>query len=135
MVPVDAVEQVFVETTAVPLEELFAIVVLLKLQFGEVFKVKELEPIAVGVPVAVNTIVCAPVPANVPLAANVTPLAVVVEILYVPTVVTVAVMVWVTPDTATPAVIVPAEAVEQVYPETTAVPSVEGGPAAMQRTE
>jgi hypothetical protein len=44
-------------------------------------------------------------------------------------------MVWFTPDTATPAVIVPAEAVEQVKAETTAVPSVEGLPAAMQRTE
>jgi hypothetical protein len=50
----------------------------------------------------------------------------VVEIAYVPTVVTVAVIVWVTPDTAIPEVIVPAEAVEQVYAETTAVPLEEG---------
>ena len=63
-----------------------------------------------------------------PEPAKVTPLAV-AEILYVPTVVTVAVMVWVTPDTATPAVIVPAEAVEQSYAETTPVPLVEGWPA------
>ena len=55
-------------------------VVLEKLQFGVVFKVKELLPAAVGVPVAVNTISCAPVPAKVPEPAKVTPLAV-VEIL------------------------------------------------------
>ena len=60
-----------------------------------------------------------------PLAAKITPLAV-AEIAYVPTVVTVAVMVCVTPDTATPAVIVPAEAVVQVYAETAAVPLEEG---------
>jgi hypothetical protein len=56
---------------------------------------------------------------------KVTPLAV-VEIMYVPAVVTLAVMVCVTPDTATPAVILPAEAVEQVYAETIPVPLVEG---------
>ena len=60
-----------------------------------------------------------------PLAAKITPLAV-VEIAYVPMVVTVAVMVCVTPDTAVPAIIVPAVAVEQVYAETTAVPLEEG---------
>ena len=89
------------------------LVVLLKLQLGVVFKVKELDPTAVGVPVAVSTMFCAPVPAKVPEPAKVTPLAVAV-IMYVPTVVTVAVMVWVTPDTATPAVILPADAVEQL---------------------
>jgi hypothetical protein len=41
-------------------------------------------------------------------------------------------MVWVTPETATPAVIVPAEAVEQVYAETIAVPLVEGSIKAAQ---
>ena len=56
--------------------------------------------------------------------AKVTPLAV-VEMLYVPAVVTLAVMVWVTPDTAFPLVIAPAQAVEQSYAETTAVPLVE----------
>ena len=50
----------------------------------------------------------------------------VVEILYVPTVVSVAVMVCVTPDTETPVVIVPAGAVIQVKPETTAVSLAEG---------
>ena len=100
-------------------------VVLLKLQLGVVFKVNVLMPAAVGVPVAVSTMFCAPVPAKVPDPAKVTPLAV-VEILYVPAVVTVAVMVWVTPDTATPATIVPAEAVLQLYPETSAVPLEEG---------
>ena len=109
-------------------------VVLVKLQLGLVFKVKELDPAAVGVPVAVSTMFCAPVPAKVPLAAKVTPLAV-VEIVYVPTVVTLAVMVWVTPDTATPAAMVPAEAVEQVYAETAAVPLVEGSSTPIQRTE
>ena len=88
-------------------------VVLEKLQLGLVFKVKELLPAAVGVPVAVSTMFCSPVPAKVPAPAKVTPLAV-VEILYVPTVVTVAVMVCVTPETAIPVVIVPAEAVLQV---------------------
>jgi hypothetical protein len=83
---------------------------LLKLQFGVVSNVKVCEPIATGVPVATSTMFRAPVPAKVPERAKVTPLAV-VEILYVPTVVTVAVMVWVTPDTSTPAVNVPAEAV------------------------
>ena len=95
--------------------------VLLKLQLGVVFKVNVLEPKVVGVPVAVSTIVRAPVPAKVPLAAKVTPLAV-AEILYVPTVVTVAVMVWVTDDTAVPKNNVPAEAVLQAYAETTAEP-------------
>ena len=99
------------ETTAEPFEE-GNTVVLLKLQFGVVFKVKLLAPPAVGVPVAVSTMFCDPVPAKVPEAAKVTPLTV-VEIEYVPAVVTVAVMVWVTPDTAVPAVSVPAEAVEQ----------------------
>jgi hypothetical protein len=88
-------------------------VILEKLQLGVVFKVNVLLPAAVGVPEAVSTMFCAPVPAKVPLAAKVTPFAV-AEILYVPTVVTVAVMVCVTPDTATPDLIVPAEAVEQV---------------------
>jgi hypothetical protein len=68
---------------------------------------------------------CDPVPAKVPEAAKVTPLTV-VEIEYVPAVVTVAVMVWVTPDTAVPAVSVPAEAVEQEKAETTADPFEEG---------
>jgi hypothetical protein len=112
-------------TTVVAPDAQKTTVVLLKLQFGVVFKVNVLLPAAVGVPEAVSTMFCAPVPAKVPEPANVTPLAV-VEILYVPTVVTVAVMVCVTPDTAIPATIVPAEAVEQLYPETTAVPLVEG---------
>jgi hypothetical protein len=101
--------------------------VLLKLQLGVVFKVKELLPAAVGVPVAVSTMFCAPVPANVPLAAKVTPLAV-VEILNVPTVVTVAVIVCVTPCPVVevPVVITPVEEVEQVYAETMAVPLDEG---------
>ena len=76
------------------------------------FKVNVLEPGPVGIPVAVSTMFCDPVPAKVPEAAKVTPLTV-VEIEYVPTAATVAVMVWVTPDTAVPAVSVPAEAVEQ----------------------
>jgi hypothetical protein len=41
-------------------------------------------------------------------------------------------MVWVTPDTATPGLIAPAEAVEQVYAETIAVPLVEGSIKAAQ---
>jgi hypothetical protein len=119
------VEQVYAETTAVPLELASPVVILLKEQLGVVFKVKAFVVPYVGVPIAVNTIFCAPVPVNMPLAVKTTPLAR-VEIIYVPTVVTLAVIVWVTPDTATPAVIVPAEAVEQLYPETTAVPLVEG---------
>ena len=43
-------------------------------------------------------------------------------------------MVWVTPETTTPAVIVPAEAVLQVYPETTAAPPLVASPL-IQRTE
>jgi hypothetical protein len=74
------------------LEEGFTKVVLLKLQLGVVFKVKELLPAAVGVPVAISTIFSAPVPAKVPDLAKVTPLAM-VEILYVPAVVTEAVIV------------------------------------------
>ena len=80
-------------------------------------------PSAVGVPVAVSTIVRAPVPPKeAPEPANVTPLAV-VEILYVPSVVTVAVMVCVTPAPVVlvPGVIIPVDPVE-VYAETTAVP-------------
>ena len=119
-VPAEAVEQEKAATTAEPLEEA-NIVVLLKLQFGVVFKVKTSVPKAVGVPVAVNTMSWAPVPVKVPDAAKVTPLAV-VEMLYVPTVVTVAVIVWVTPDTAFPLAKVPAEAVEQEKAATTAVP-------------
>ena len=91
------------------------------------FNVKELVPAAVGVPVAVSTISCAPVPAKIPDPAKVTPLAVVAEILYVPAVPTVAVMVCVTPDTGVPTINVPAEAVEQSYAETMAVPLVEEG--------
>jgi hypothetical protein len=100
-------------------------VVLKKLQLGVVFKVKVLLPAAVGVPVAVSTMFCPLPTVKDPEPEKVTPLAV-VEIMYVPAVVTLAVMVCVTPDTATPAVILPAEAVEQVYAETIAVPLVEG---------
>jgi hypothetical protein len=100
------------------------VVVLLKLQLLVVFNVKLCVPNAVGVPVAVNTMVCAPVPAKVPLPEKVTPLAV-AEILYVPAVVTLAVMVWVTPETAIPGLISPEEAVVQTQSETTAVPLVE----------
>ncbi len=50
--------------------------------------------------------------------------------LYVPAVVTVAVMVCVTPDTAVPTVNVPAEAVEHEYAETMAVPLVLAFPVA-----
>lgn len=98
-----------------PLEEGLIIVVLLKLQLGDVFKVNVLLPIAMGVPlVAVSTMFFDPVGVvKVPLAAKVTPLAV-VEILYVPKVVTFTVMVCVTSDTAEPAVNVPAEANEQL---------------------
>ena len=80
---------------------------------------------AVGVPEAVSTIVCNPVPIKVPLPEKVTPLAV-IEMLYVPAVVTLAVMVWVTPETATPVLKVPADAVLQSVQVTTAVPLVEG---------
>jgi hypothetical protein len=97
-------------TTADPPEEGW-FVALLKLQFGVVFNVKVCVPTAVGVPVALSTMVRAPVPAKVPEPAKVIPLAE-VEILYVPAVVTVAVMVWVTPDTATPSINVPVAAVE-----------------------
>jgi hypothetical protein len=62
---------------AVPPEE-GELTVLVKLQLGVVLNVKEGEPAAVGVPVAVKTTVCAPVPANVPVPVKITPLAVAV---------------------------------------------------------
>lgn len=111
--PAEAVEQEYPETAAVPLELAFPITVLLKEQLGVVFNVKALVVPYIGVPLAVNTIFCKPVPAKVPAPAKVTPLAL-VEILYVPAVVTLAVMVCDTPDTAVSADIVPVEAVEQV---------------------
>ena len=87
---------------------------------GVVFSVNVLVPIATGVPVAVNNIVCKPA-FTIPEAEKVTPLAVAL-ILYVPADTTVTVIVWVTPVTAVPAVIVPAEAVEQLKFDITALP-------------
>jgi hypothetical protein len=82
--------------------------------------------LAIGVPEAVSVMVLVPIPVvTFPLAVNVTPLAVLVDILYVPPpvilFVTFAIMVWVTPDTVTPAVIVPVEVVG-VYVDIAAVP-------------
>jgi hypothetical protein len=57
IVPAEAVEQVYPETTAVPLELAFPIAVLLNEQLGVVFKVKASVVPYVGVPVAVSTIV------------------------------------------------------------------------------
>ena len=56
IVPEDAVLQEYAETMAVPLE-VGLNVVLEKLQFGVVFKVNELLPTPVGVPVAISSIV------------------------------------------------------------------------------
>jgi len=112
--PFVAVEQVKLDTTDEPLDVgLGAFTVLLKLQFGVVLIVKLDVPDVAGVPVAVRIISWAPVPAKVPEPVKVTPPAV-AEMLYVPTVPTVAVMVWVTPVTAVPEVIVPAEALLQL---------------------
>ena len=112
--PFTAVAQLKLDITDEPLEVgLGALMVLVKLQFGVVFNIKLELSETTGVPVAVRTISWAPVPAKVPEPAKVTPLAV-AEMLYVPTVPTVAVMVWVTPVTAVPEVIVPAEALLQL---------------------
>jgi hypothetical protein len=75
IVPAEVVVQAQLETTAVPLE-LGWITTLEKLQFDVVFKVKLYVPEAIGVPEAVRTMDCEPVPAKVPLPENVTPLAV-----------------------------------------------------------
>ena len=111
---------------ALAAEEPFPSVILVKLQPGVVLRVNVLHPAAVGVPDAVNTIVRAPVPAKVPEPEKVMPFTVLVVILYVPAVVTVAVIVCVTPDTAVLTFSNPAVAVEHEYAETIALPLLVG---------